>query len=146
MPTIDKLPDYEISTSYALRILLLEEVKRKADETRVADLTIVSYKPTYTDLETVMGVVQGPQAYASFHAPEDFYDMRRNPFTTFSVGPSFGSVEKRNAYENLIESTACPTAQDAAEKNTLLSCWGVVKKLDDMVSFISGRKGQFLQG
>lgn len=145
--TIDKLPDdLGISIGYANRILLIEEMKRRSDETRVADVVTVSTHPIYPDLDMVMGLVQRANSYASFFAPQGFSDIRRNPFTTYSVGPSFGSIKDRELAEERLHATPCTTVEEIAEKNTLNSCLGVMNKIGEWIAYISGRKGQFLQG
>lgn len=145
--TIDKLPDdLGISIGYANRILLIEEMKRRTDETRVADVVTVTTQPVYTDLDILLGTVQHANSYASFNAPEGFFDIRRNPFTTFSVGPSFGSLKDRELAEEKLLATPCTTTEEIAEKNTLNSCLGVMNKIGEWIAYISGRKGQFLQG
>lgn len=145
--TIDKLPDdLGISIGYANRILLIEEMKRRSDETRVADVVTVTTQPIYSDLDIVLGLVQRSNSYASFFAPEGFSDIRRNPFTTFSVGPSFGSLKDRELAEEKILTTPCTTPEEIAEKNTLNGCLTNMAKIGEWIAYISGRKGQFLQG
>lgn len=143
--TIDRL-DLNVNTSYALQILLMEEYKRKVDETRVADVITVTTQPIYPDLDMVMGLVNRAGSYANFSPPDDFFDIRRNPFTTFSVGPSFGSLKDREAAEAKLDATHCTTTEEAAEKNTLATCFSTMSKIGEWISYISGRKGQFLQG
>lgn len=143
--TQDNLP-LRVSQEYAYRILILEETKRKADESRVADVIVVSTEPIYSDLDMTMGIVDRPKSYASFVPPDHFFDLRRNPFTPYSVGPSFGSMEQRAAYERAIASTTCATTQDQSEKSILLSGMQTLNKLGSWVRDVSNNMCRFLQG
>lgn len=143
--TQDNLP-LRVSQEYAYRIHLVEELQRKSDESRVADVLVVSTEPMYPEIETAMGITARPQPYASFSAPNNFFDLRRNPFTTYSVGPSFGSLRERAECERTIATTQCNTAEDEAGKAILLSCVQMVDKINNMISNVSNNMLRFLQG
>lgn len=149
MATIDNL-DISVSTAYAMRIVLLEEVNQrlrlKEADRVTGDVTVVAHAPIYTELELAMGLTSRPKPYASFIQPETFFSARRDSFTSFSVCPSIGTIEDQKNCINTIESATCVTTQDKAEQATLGNLMGQMATINGWLQGIWGRVGQYLKG
>lgn len=148
MATIDNL-DMSVNVNYALRIMLSEQVNSQLRMTEAASippqLSVVNISPRVTELDLVLGVATVAPPWAYFYMPPHFRDMRRNPFAFFRVGPSFGSLANQEKDEEKIENIVCQTPQEEAQKQTLLSCLKGMSKINDMMSYVLGRVGQFLR-
>ena len=147
--TIDQL-DLSVYSNYALRITLIEQINSQLRMTEAASIPpqiqVVDVYPKLTELDLVLGIVPLATPWAYFYPPQRFRDTRRNPFSFFRVGPSFGSLAKQEEDEAALEAIACSSPQEEAEKATIRSCLKQMGKINDMINYIIGRVGQFLQG
>lgn len=149
MATIDNL-DLSVYSNYALRITLIEEINSQLRMTEAASIPtqvqMVDISPKLTELDLVLGVVPLATPWAYFYPPKRFRDIRRNPFAFFRIGPSFGSLQDQERDEAALEEIACETPQEEAEKATIRACLKKMSWINDMINYIVGRVGQFLQG
>jgi hypothetical protein len=149
MPTIDQL-DISVYSNYALRITLIEQINSQMRMTEAASIPpqiqLVNIYPKLTELDLLLGIVPLATPWAYFYPPQRIRDTRRNPFAFFRVGPSFGSLEDQEKDEALLEDIPCETPQDEAEKSRIRDCLKQMSKINDMINYIVGRVGQFLQG
>jgi hypothetical protein len=149
MATIDNL-DISASYAYAVRIALLEEVNQRLrlkEAGRVTnDVTIVAHDPMYSEFELALGLTSRPRPYASFVQPDSFTAARRDSFTSYSVCPSFGTLEDHKNYISAIESATCQTTQDQAEQATLGNLMGQMATINGWLQHIWNRVGQYLKG
>lgn len=149
MATIDRL-DLSVYSNYALRITLIEEINgqlRMNEASSIpAQLQMVDIFPKMTELDLLLGVVPLATPWAFFYPPERYKDIRRNPFAFFRVGPSFGSLENQEKDEALLEEILTNSSADEEEKAVIRSCLKQMGKINDMINYIVGRVGQFLQG
>lgn len=149
MTTIDKL-DISVYSMYAVRITLIEQINaqyRLSEASTIPpQIQLVDIYPKMSEMDLLLGVVPLATPWAYFYPPQDFYNLRRNPFSFFRLGPSFGSLEQQTEDEKKLENIPTHNHAEEAEKNTIKKCLGQMDKINQMISFIIGRVGQFLQG
>lgn len=149
MATIDKL-DISVYSNYALRITLIEQINSQLRMTEASSippqLSVVEFYPKLTELDLLLGIVPLATPWAYFYPPLKFRDIRRNPFAFYRIAPTFGSLEKDDENEQNLEDIACETPQEEEEKATIRSCLKQMGKINEMINYIVGRVGQFLQG
>lgn len=149
MATIDRL-DLDIYIQYARRTQLIEQINRQYHFEEAASIPpqtqLVALYPKLTEMDLLLGVsaVQVPWAY--FFPPPQYRYQRRSPFGFFRVAPSLGSFEKEEEDKQKLEEVECETEEDEKEKTTLKGCFTQIEKINQWLSFIVGRIGQFLQG
>lgn len=149
METIDNL-NISVYNNYALRITLIEQINSQLRMTEASSippqLSIVDIYPRMTELDLVLGIVPMATPWAYFYPPSRFRDTRRNPFAFFRVGPSFGSYEEQEKDERKLDEIECDSEEDEKEKKIVKGCLKQMKKINEMIGYIIGRVGQFLQG
>lgn len=149
MATIDKL-DMSVHSMYALRITMIEQINNQLRLTEASSIppqiSMVDIYPKLSELDLLLGVVPLATPWAFFFPPKLYRTLRRNPFSFFRIGPSFGSLEDQEAEEQKLASIAVNSPEEAHEKQIIQSCLKEMSKINDMLSFIIGRIGQFLQG
>lgn len=149
MATIDNL-DLSAYNSYALRILLTEEINSQLRMREASSippqLQVVDISPKLTEIDLVLGVVPLSTPWAYFYPPPKFRNLRRNPFAFFRVAPSFGSLDKEEEEEEKLNSIICETDEEKEEKAVIRRCLKQMGKINEMINYIIGRIGQFLQG
>lgn len=149
MATIDKL-DMSVHSMYALRITMIEQINNQLRLTEASSIppqiSMVDIYPKLSELDLLLGVVPLATPWAFFFPPKLYQTIRRNPFSFFRIGPSFGSLEEQAAEEERLAAIAVDTPEEANEKQILQGCLKEMTKINDMLSFIIGRIGQFLQG
>lgn len=149
MTTIDKL-DIGIYVQYARRTQMIEQISQQyhLDEASSipAQISALALYPKLSEMELLLGsgVIRAPWAY--FLPPPKFRFQRRSPFGFFRVAPSLGSFEKEEENEKELDEIECETEEEEKEKKTLKACFGQIKTINNWISFIVGRVGQFLQG
>lgn len=146
MATIDNL-DLSAYNSYALRILLTEEINSQLRMKEAASippqLQLVDISPKLSELDLILGVVPLATPWAYFYPPSKFRNIRRNPFAFSRVAPSFASVEKE---EEDLNQVVCHSPLEEEEKTVIRKCLKQMGIIDEMINYIIGRVGQFLQG
>lgn len=149
MTTIDKL-DIGIYIQYARRTQLIEQINRQYRLEEAASippqLQLVDLYPKLSELELLLGVVPVQAPWAYFFPPPRFKFQRRSPFGFFRVAPSLGSFDKEDEDEEKLDETACETEEEEKEKKAIKACFAQIDKINNWLSFIVGRVGQFLQG
>lgn len=149
MATIDNL-NLEVYKNYAVWISLSEQINTQLKLSEAVNvqsqISMVDLYPKLSDLDLVLGVANTAYPFAYFYPPKRFRDLRRNPFSFFRIAPSFGSLAKQDEDELRLERIVCSTPSDIADKEVIHSCLKEMGKINDMISYIIGRVGQFLQG
>ena len=97
-------------------------------------------------MDVLLGTSMVQYPWAFFFPPRHFQFQRRSPFGFFRVAPSLGSFEKEEENEKELDEVLCETEEEKKEKKTLKTCFEQIKKINNWISFIVGRVGQFLQG
>lgn len=149
MATIDKL-DIGIYMQYARRTNMIEQINQQYHLEEASSIPpqiqVLDISPKLTELDLLLGVrtMQTPWAY--FSPPPEFRFQRRSPFGFFRVAPSLGSFEEEEENEKQFDELECETEEEEKEKKTLKNCFEQIKKINQWISFIVGRVGQFLQG
>lgn len=151
MTTIDNL-DIGIYIQYARRTQLIEQINQQYHFEEAAaipahvQIQIVDLYPQLTEMDILFGVPATQTPWAYFFPPSRYRFQRRSPFGFFRVAPSLGSFEKEDEDEQKLEQIECETEEDEKKKKALKSCFEQITKINDWLSFIVGRVGQFLQG
>lgn len=149
MATIDNL-DISIYNRYAVRQQLVEQINQQLrlnETTNIqAHTQIVDNWPKLTELDLLLGIVPMNAPWAYFFAPKEFNKTRRSPFAFFRVSPTLGSLKDQEEQEEALENTPCETSEEEKEKETLSKLFSELRKLNNWIGFILGRRGQFLQG
>lgn len=149
MATIDKL-DISVYNLYALRTLMNEQTNRELGINRAGTIpvqtTIVDFYPKPTEIDILLGIVPMFTPWAYFFPPKRFETLRRSPFSFFRVAPAFGSLEQQEKDNATLESFLPTTPEEEQEKSILSNCMKKIDWINQMMSFIVGRIGQFLQG
>lgn len=149
MTTIDKL-DVGIYMQYARRTNMIEQISQQyhLDEASSipAQLRVLDAYPKLPELDLLLGVRTMETSWAFFFPPPAFRTQRRSSFGFFRVAPSLGSFEEEEEKERELEEIECNTDEEREEKKGLKKCFEQIKKINEWMSFIVGRVGQFLQG
>lgn len=149
MATIDQL-DISIYNMYALRTRMLEQTQqqyrlREADSIPPQTMLVDTY-PKLTELDLLLGVATVLTPWAYFYPPKRFRFIRRSPFAFFRVAPSLGSLDEHPDIEAKVNDVKTESKEEEKEKEAILGCLGQIDKINNWLSFIVGRVGQFLQG
>ncbi len=148
MTTIDKL-DISVYISYAMRTEYVEAIKKEfrldQAESIPTQTTLVDFQVKPSEIDLLLGVAAVTTPWAIFLPPKRFMGRRRSPFTVARVTPSLGSQHDQDEKEQEIEDMECETAEEEREKSVLLSCFQQITKINDWLSHIISRIGQFLQ-
>lgn len=149
MATIDQL-DISVYNLYAIRTRMLEQINnelRLGEASSIPPQTVVvDYNPKLTELDLLLGVAPVVTPWAYFYPPKQFSTRRRSPFAFYRIAPSLGSLEQQDEDEEKLDSVVCETAEENSEKTAMLGCLNEIRKINNWLSFIVGRIGQFLQG
>lgn len=149
MATIDQL-DLSVYSNYALQITLKEQIYSQLRMTEASSippqLQLVDISPKLSELDLVLGIVPLATPWAYFYPPQRYRDLRRNPFAFFRVAPAFGSLDKDEEEKEKLDQIVCEDEKEEEEKAILKKCLGQMNKINEMINYIVGRMGQFLQG
>lgn len=149
MATIDQL-DLNVYSMYALRITMIEQINSTLRLNEASSippqLQIVDSNPKLTELDLLLGIVPLATPWAYFYPPKRYQNIRRNTFSFFSMGPSFGTLAEQEKEEEFIEKLPCEDEEDKNDKKVILKCFKQRGKINQMKAYIIGRMGQFLQG
>lgn len=148
MATIDKL-DIGIYIQYARRTQMIEQINQQYHFQEAASIPpqiqLVDFYPKLREMDILLGVVTIHTPWAHFYPPQRFGIQRRSPFAFSRVIPSLGSQEDQEREESKLQAEACDTPEEEAEKKAITSCLKQISKINEWLSFIIGRVGQFLQ-
>ncbi|MBA2368830.1 MAG: DUF5399 domain-containing protein [Candidatus Protochlamydia sp.] len=149
MTTIDKL-DIGIYIQYARRTQMIEQINQQYHlddaSTIPPQILMVDIYPKLTEMDLLLGIVPVQTPWAYFFPPPLFRFQRRSPFGFFRVAPSLGSFEEEDEDERQLDNVVCETEEEEKEKKTIKACFQQIDKINNWLSFIVGRVGQFLQG
>lgn len=149
MTTIDNL-DIAIYIQYARRTQLIEQITQQYHLEEASSIPpqilLVDLYPKLNEMDILLGVstVQAPWAF--FFPPPQYRFQRRSPFGFFRVAPSLGSFDKEDEDEKKLDEVVCEDEEEEKEKSILKNCFAQIDKINNWLSFIVGRVGQFLQG
>ena len=147
--TIDHL-DIGIYIQYARRMQLVEQVREQFhlhEATSIpASALIVDLYPKLTELDLLLGVGTTLAPWALFYPPKDFSVQRRSSFAFHRLAPIFGASDAEIEEEKKLQAIECDSEEEEEEKNTILHCIKKLKELNELLRYIGGRIGQFLQG
>lgn len=149
MTTIDKL-DIGIYIQYARRTQMIEEINQQYRIFEASSIppqtTVIDYYPRLTELDILLGVVPAATPWAYFLPPQKFKYQRRSPFAFYRVAPTLGSLDKQEEDTEMLQELPCDSPEEEQEKATILTCFKQISSINDWLSYIVGRVGQFLQG
>lgn len=150
MPTTIDQFDISIYNLYAIRTRMLEQINQdyglKQAGTIPPQTSLVDTIRKPTELDILLGVVAIVTPWAYFYPPKRFRFIRRSPFAFFRVAPTLGSLEDHEGLENAVASVETRSPEEADEKKAILGALAQIDKINNWISFIIGRVGQFLQG
>jgi Family of unknown function (DUF5399) len=148
MTTIDKL-DIGVYNLYAIRTRMVEQINEQyrldQDSTIPSQLTVLDTYPKLTELDILLGIVPLNTPWAYFYPPPGFKFIRKSPFS-YRVIPSLGNYDQQEKEEEKLDEVECESPDEENEKETLKKCFREIDKINNWLSFIVGRVGQFLQG
>lgn len=148
MSTIDNL-DISVYNLYALRTKMLEQINQEFRLDQAATIPpqtmVLDLYPRMTELDILLGVVPVCTPWAYFLPPKKLRFLRRSPFS-YRVAPSIGNYEQQEETLNLLESIETHTPEEELDKKRLRRFFKQMEQINEWLSFISGRIGQFLQG
>jgi len=149
MATIDQL-DISIYNLYAIRTRMMEQINqdlRLGEAGTIPPQTqLIDTMPKMTELDILLGVAPVVTPWAYFYPPKRFRFIRRSPFAFFRIVPSLGSLEEHTEHEEKAMSVNTNSPEEEKEKGAILSLLDQIDKINNWMSFIVGRVGQFLQG
>lgn len=150
MTTIDKL-SLSVYNEYALRIEWLhafnEQIHMEAASTIAPQLQVVDVYPKPTELEILLGIIPKATSWGYFAPPPKFRDTRRSPFAFSRVAPIFGLLpDAEEKEEEKLDIISCEDPEEENERQVLRGCLRHMHKINQMMGYIIGRVGQFLQG
>jgi len=149
MTTIDKL-DIAIYVQYAQRTRMMETIEREYHlgeaDTIPPQTMVVDLSQRMSEMDLLFGVMRTYAPWAFFYPPKKFWGQRRSSFVSYRIVPSLGSLEKQQADAAKLAKVKCNTPKEEEERSVLSSCLAAIEEINDLVGFIMGRVGQFLQG
>lgn len=147
--TIDRL-DIGIYIQYARRMQMLEQVQQqyhlKEAVSIPAQALIVDLYPKLSELDLLLGVGTTLAPWAYFFPPKNFAYQRRSSFAFHRILPVFGKQDAEKEEEEKLNKVICTSEEEEEEKLTIRNCIRKVKELNELLRYIGGRIGQFLQG
>jgi len=149
MATIDNL-DISVYNGYAQLITMREAINTQWRLQEAASippqLQVLDIYPKLTELDILLGIVPMYRPWAYFFPPKKFDTIRRSPFSFSRVAPSFGNAETQLLAEEALAKIICKDKGDEEERDRIKKALKEMDKINDMLGFIIGRIGQFLQG
>lgn len=149
MATIDKL-DISVYNLYAVRTKMIEQINEQMHLEEASSIPpqtqIMATEIKLTEIDILLGVVPLLTPWAFFFPPKQFRTLRRSPFAFSYVAPSLGDVEDQEKSLNELLGVKCQNAEEEKEKGAIVNCFKQIGKINNWLSFIVGRIGQFLQG
>jgi hypothetical protein len=149
MTTIDKL-DIAIHVQYARRTQFIEEVN---EEYRLQEanfvqpqIQVIDLYPRISEMDLLLGIIARHTPWAYFYPPKQFNSQRRSPFAFHRVVPSLGSTKDQEEDTAKAEAQVCNTTEEKEEKKIILAFFKTIDEINDLIGFVIGRVGQFLQG
>lgn len=149
MTTIDRL-DLAIHVQYARRTEFIEAVRgqyhlEEADRIP-AQAMVVDIYPRVSEMDLLLGVARTYAPWAYFFPPKRFFSQRRTSFSRFRVAPTLGSLEDQDADAAKVAAVVPKSPEEAEEKELISKCLSEIENINELIGFVIGRIGQFLQG
>lgn len=149
MATIDQL-DMSIYNLYAIRTRMVEEINQEIHFDQASSIppqtAVLDIYPKLHEIDILLGSAAMGNSWAYFFPPKKFRRLRRSPFSFSQIAPSLGDEEKQEAMLAAIRGVPCSTDEEEEERSTIERCIQQIDKVNEWLSFIVGRIGQFLQG
>ncbi len=149
MTTIDSF-DISVYVQYAERTQMVEQMQKAyhlAEAEHIPPQTqYVAVQPQPSEMDLLLGVATVSAPWALFLPPKRFRKQRRSPFTFSRIAPELGSDEEQEALLEQIMSLPLKDPEELKERSLIAKAFDRIEKLNDMLGFIVGRVGQFLQG
>ncbi len=149
MATIDNF-DIGIYQQYAHRTHMVEQTRKtfhlEEAEKIPPQTQFVAVKPQRSEMDLLLGVSTAYTPWALFLPPKRFRQQRRSPFTFSRIAPELGSDEALDAMLEQVMSVPVETKEEEEERTVITAAFEQLEKLNEMLGFIIGRLGQFLQG
>ena len=147
--TIDKF-DLGIYIQYARRTELIEQVRQQYQMPEAAGVPaqalIVDLYPKLSELDLLLGVATLHAPWAYFFPPKKFPTQRRSAFAFHRIIPIFGSDQEQEEAEAHLDEVDCRSTDETNERDKIKACFQEVRKINELLRYIGGRVGQFLQG
>ncbi len=147
--TIDRL-DIGIYIQYARRTQLIEQVQQQYHLREAgsipAQALIVDLYPKLSELDLLLGVGTTLAPWAYFFPPKSYTRQRQSPFAFHRILPIFGDTDAEEEEEKKLEQIVCSDEEEEEEKGAIIKCIRKIKEINELMKFIGGRIGQFLQG
>lgn len=149
MVTIDKL-DKSVNDQYAVRSLMIERFNQQmhleAASTIPPQTQVLATQVKLSEMDMLVGVIPLLMPWAYFYPPKTFTHLRRSPFAFSHVAPSLGNTQEQETTLAKVLGIATHSPEEEKEKNAIINCYKQIGKINNWLSFIVGRVGQFLQG
>ncbi len=149
MATIDNL-DLSVYNLYALRTKMMEQINQELRLDQASSIPpqtrVLDNYPKLSELDMLLGITPNAMPWAFFYPPKRFRKIRRSPFSFSRVIPSFGDEEEVDEMIAALKELPTSSKEEEEEKGTITSCLSKISEINDWLSHIVGRMGQFLQG
>lgn len=149
MATIDNL-DLSVYNLYALRTKMMEQINQELRLDQASSIPpqtlVVDNFPKLSELDLLLGITPQAMPWAFFFPPKRFRRTRRSPFSFSRVIPSFGDEAELEDIMAIVRNVPITDRDEEEEKNAITNCLGKITEINDWLSHIVGRMGQFLQG
>lgn len=147
--TIDKM-DLDVYYRYAIRTKMIEQINQQLQLDKASSIPpqtqVIDIYPKLTELDLLLGIVPLHTPWAYFYPPKRFRFLRRSPFAFYRVVPSLGSLADQDQFEETLDHVPCSSTEEETEKAAIKGCFKQIDQINEWLSFIVGRVGQFLQG
>lgn len=148
MTTIDQL-DMSVYNLYAIRTRMIEQINTEYRLDQASSIppqtSVIDLYPRMTELDILLGVVRTMAPFAFYYPPPRLRRLRRSPFS-YRVAPSLGTYDEQDQALALLESLDPDDEAEVNEKAALRKLFRQLEQINEWLSFIHGRIGQFLQG
>jgi hypothetical protein len=149
MATIDNL-DLNVYNLYAVRTRMIEQINQQLRLDQAGSIPpqiqVLNAYPTLTELDLLLGIIPLNTPWAYFYPPAKFLVRRRSPFGFARIMPSLGSQADQEEDEEKAKNARCDTEEEEDERKAIMGCFENITKINQWLSHIVGRMGQFLQG
>lgn len=149
MATIDNL-DLNVYNLYAIRTRMIEQINQQLRLDQASSIhpqvQVLSNYPTLTEIDLLLGITPLHAPWAFFYPPTRPMHKRQSPFGFSRILPSLGSQSDQDEDEEKARNAPCVTEEDEQERKAILNCFSHITKINQWLSHIVGRMGQFLQG
>lgn len=149
MATIDNL-DLNVYNLYAIRTRMIEQINQQMRLDQASSIPpqiqVLNAYPTLTEIDLLLGITPLNAPWAYFYPPTRFLSKRQSPFGFSRILPTLGSQEDQDEDEEKARNAKCETEEEEEERKAIIGCFARITKINQWLSHIVGRMGQFLQG